>query len=136
MDKTPSKVSLGVNDIWSIAAIAMIPDAGAWHQHVHVSVGRKGTDARLMIGNVTALLRTRSRQCLYPNIAVPLNAQKWLALNPMASFVEAFKCGIFRNFYPLISSGLRWRRVSAIVLLSFGLLFFTWRSDVEEMAAA
>jgi lipopolysaccharide transport system permease protein len=132
-DKTPY-VSLGVNSIWSIAAIAMILTLVLGISLFTSVWGEKARDARLVIGNVTALLFLVT-PVLYPTSQVPLKYQKWLALNPMASFVEAFKYGIFGTHPP---DPLRFAiaAVSAIVLLSFGLLFFTWRSDVEEMAVA
>jgi lipopolysaccharide transport system permease protein len=92
--------------------------------------GETARDARFTLGNVTTILFLFT-PVLYPTSQVPLKYQKWLVLNPLASFVEAFKYGFFRTHPP---DPVRFAVGAAlsVVVLSGGLLFFARRSEIEE----
>ena len=96
--------------------------------------GETARDARFTLGNIVQLWFLAT-PVLYPTSQVPLQYQKWLVLNPMASFVEAFKYGFFGTNPP---DPVRFAIGAAIAvgLLSLGLLFFAWRSEIEETVVA
>jgi lipopolysaccharide transport system permease protein len=132
-DRTPY-LSFGANTLWSVAAMAMITTLVLGVSMFTSVWGESTRDARLFLGNVTALLFLAT-PVLYPTSQVPLKYQKWLVLNPMASFIEAFKYGFFKTNPP---DPVRFAigAAVAIALLSIGVIFFAWRSEIEETVLA
>jgi lipopolysaccharide transport system permease protein len=128
-DGTPY-LSFGLHTLWSVAALAMITSLVLGIGMFTSVWGETARDARFTLGNVLALWFLAT-PILYPTSQVPLKYQHWLVLNPMASFVEAFKYGFFGTNPP---DPLRFAFASvfAVTLLSAGLLFFAWRSEIEE----
>jgi lipopolysaccharide transport system permease protein len=132
-DGTPY-LSFGLNTLWSVASLAMIV-ALVLGIGMFTSVwGETARDARFTLGTVVGVWFLAT-PVLYPTSQVPLKYQHWLTLNPMASFVEAFKYGFFRTTPPdpmrfAIGAAL------ALVLLVSGLLFFAWRGEIEETVVA
>jgi lipopolysaccharide transport system permease protein len=132
-DGTPY-LTLGLHTIWSVAAFAMILTFVLGIGMFTSVWGETARDARFTLGTVLQLWFIAT-PVLYPTSQVPLQYQKWLILNPMASFVEAFKYGFFKTNPPDL---LRFAVASvvAIVLLSVGILFFAWRGEIEETVIA
>lgn len=132
-DGTPY-LSLGVHTLWSVAAIAMIATLVLGIGMFTSVWGESARDARFMLGPVLQLWFLAT-PVLYSTSQVPVTYQKWLALNPMASFVEAFKYGFFGTNPP---DPVRFTiaATAAVALLSVGLLFFTWRSEIDEAVVA
>ena len=127
-------LSLGANTLWSVAAMAMITTLVLGISMFTSVWGETARDARFVLGNVTTILFLAT-PVLYPTSQVPLKYQKWLVLNPLASFVEAFKYGFFRTNPP---DPMRFAIAAAmsIAVLSAGLLFFARRSEIEETVVA
>jgi lipopolysaccharide transport system permease protein len=132
-DGTPY-LSLGLHTLWSVAAIAAIATFVLGIGMFTSVWGESARDARFALGPLIQLWFLAT-PVLYSTSQVPLNYQKWLALNPMASFVEAFKYGFFKTNPP---DPLRFAiaTTASLVLLSAGLVFFAWRSEIEETAVA
>ena len=132
-DGTPY-LSLGLNTLWAVPALAMIVSLALGISMFTSVWGETARDARFTLGNIVQLWFLAT-PVLYPTSQVPLQYQKWLVLNPMASFVEAFKYGFFGTNPPdpvRFSIGA----AMAVGLLSLGLLFFAWRSEIEETVVA
>ena len=132
-DRAPY-LAFGAHTLWSVAALVMITTLVLGISMFTAVWGETARDARFVIGNVTTILFLLT-PVLYPSSQVPLKYQKWLILNPLASFVDAFKYGFFKTNPP---DPMRFAvaSVTSIVLLSGGLLFFNWRSEVEETVLA
>lgn len=132
-DGTPY-LSLGGHTLWSVAAIAAIATFVLGIGMFTSVWGESARDTRLLLGPVTQLWFLAT-PVLYSTSQVPVEYQKWLALNPMASFVEAFKYGLFGTNPP---DPVRFAIAVtfAVALLSVGLVFFSWRSEIEETAVA
>jgi lipopolysaccharide transport system permease protein len=132
-DGTPY-LAIGLNTLWSVAALAMIVTLVLGIGMFTSVWGETARDARFTLGNVLQLWFLAT-PVLYPTSQVPPQYQKWLLLNPMASFVEAFKYGFFKTNPPDLTRFLV-AALMAIVLLTVGLLFFSWRGEIEETALA
>jgi lipopolysaccharide transport system permease protein len=132
-DGTPY-VSIGVNTLWSVASLLLIVSLVLGIGMFTSVWGETARDARFTMGNVV-LIWFLMTPVLYPTSQVPVEYQKWLVLNPMASFVEAFKYGFFGTNPP---DPLRFAIAAAIAvgLLAAGLMFFAWRSEIEETVVA
>ena len=132
--KGTTYLSLGVHTLWSVVALLMIYILVVGIAMFTSIWGETARDARFTLGNVIQLWFLAT-PVLYPTSQVPLKYQHWLTLNPMASFVEAFKYGFFETSPPdpfrfLLAT------VMAFALLTAGLAFFAWRGEVEETALA
>jgi lipopolysaccharide transport system permease protein len=132
-DRTPY-LSVGTNTLWSFAALAMIAMLVTGIGLFTSVWAEKARDARFVLGSVIPLLFLAT-PVLYPTSQVPLQYQKWLVLNPLASFVEAFKYGFFRTNPPDPTRFAIGAAMSLTVLLA-GLLFFARRSEIEEAVVA
>jgi lipopolysaccharide transport system permease protein len=132
-DGTPY-LSVGLNTLWSVAALALIVSLVLGIGMFTSVWGETARDARFTLGNIIQIWFLAT-PVLYPTSQVPLKYQHWLVLNPMASFVEAFKYGFFKTNPP---DPMRFAIAAAtsLALLSLGLLFFAWRSEVEETVVA
>ena len=125
-------VTLGIHTLWSVAALAMITTLALGIGMFTSVWGETARDARFTLG--TALqLWFLATPVLYPTSQVPPQYQPWLILNPMASFVEAFKYGFFKTGPP---DPVRFLAacVTAVMVLTVGLMFFAWRTEIEEIS--
>jgi lipopolysaccharide transport system permease protein len=127
-------ITMGVNTLWSVASIVMIAILVTGIS-MFTSVWGEGTrDARFAVGNVVPILFLLT-PVLYPASEVPLKYQKWLMLNPMASFVEAFKYGFLPSDAP-DPARFAVAAVFSVALLWFGLLYFVRHNEIQEAQVA
>jgi lipopolysaccharide transport system permease protein len=127
-------LNLGLHTFWSAGALVMICILVLGIAMFTSVWGETARDARFTLGNVLQLWFLAT-PVLYPTSQVPLRYRQWLVVNPMASFVEAFKYGFFKTEAP---DPFRFAiaTIMSFALLTAGLLFFAWRSEVEETALA
>ena len=133
VDGTPY-VTIGLHTFWSVAALAMILTLVLGIGMFTSVWGETARDARFTLGTLLQLWFLAT-PVLYPTSQVPPQYQHWLILNPMASFVEAFKYGFLKTNPP---DPFRFAIASAmtITVLSLGLMFFAWRGEIEETVLA
>lgn len=127
-------LSLGAHTVWAVAALVLVM-VFALGIGLFTSVwGETARDARFTLATVLQVWFIAT-PVLYPVSLVAVQYQPWLVLNPMASFVEAFKYGFF-GVHPPDPWRFGISTAVTLVVLSLGLTFFARRMEAEETVDA
>jgi lipopolysaccharide transport system permease protein len=122
-------LSLGVHTIWSVIALVLLMLLALGIGFVTSIWGETARDARFTMAQVITVWFLLT-PILYPASALTPQQQRWLVLNPVASYVEAFKYGLFGTQPP---DPYRFGSALALTAIVFGfcLWFFLRQTDEE-----
>lgn len=127
-DGTPY-ITLGAHSVWSVVALLCVALLVLGFGFFLSPLAEAARDARFAMAQITSIWFLLT-PVLYDASAVPPQHRLWLTLNPMASFIEAFKYGLLGTTVP---DPTRFGIALAMTFSLFagGLWFFLRRDDED-----